>query len=96
MKTMTQNWINFATNGDPSPEWTPVGYSEDEIFTFWNISSANPQMTHSEEIKERLKLWDQILVNGSISNRNFQLLLYSIIWTVSVMMCSNLIEILAT
>ena len=73
MKTMTQNWINFASSGDPGPFWTPIGPDEKEKFVFWNISSVYPEMTYSKNIKKRMELWDHVLLNGSVSNKNFKI-----------------------
>ena len=72
---MTKNWISFATSGDPGLPWTPVGPEENQKFTFWNISSADPEMTYSEDIKERMELWDQISMNGCTSNTMFSIYL---------------------
>ena len=75
---MIKNWVNYATNGDPGMPWTPMGPEENQKFTFWNILSANPEMTYREDIKERMDLWDKIMtndyqirMNGCTSNRQF-------------------------
>ena len=84
MKTMTQNWINFARSGDPGLIWTPIGPDEKGKFMFWNISSAYPEMTYSIDIKKRMELWDQVSINGSVSKGNFKmywpLCLYLLNW----------------
>ena len=84
MKTMIQNWINFATCGDPSSLWTPIGPEENQKFMFWNISSANPEMTYSEDIKERMEIWDQVLMSDGVSNKKFKLymslVLFHLVW----------------
>ena len=50
-KTMTQNWINFATNGNPDKDWNSIGPNKADEFTYWNISSGTPTMTYSQKIK---------------------------------------------
>ena len=63
---MSKAWINFASYGDPSPPtdaslppWNPVlpGLVRD----YWNISGPVPLMDHSQEIQDRMSLWDQVL-----------------------------------
>ena len=68
MKTMTQNWINFATDGNPDNAWNPIEPNKADEFTYWNISSGKPTMTYSQDIKDRMEIWDQVLVNNSGSN----------------------------
>ena len=68
MKTMMDKWINFAKSGNPGLPWTPVGSDPNQKFTFWNISSADPEMTYSKDIKERMELWDEVMMSGCTSN----------------------------
>ena len=90
MKTMTQNWINFAKTGNPDPNWTPIGPEKEDQFNFWNISSPTPEMTFSPGIKERMEFWDHISMNNhSGSNQKFSvalpwLLLESVVWMFSL------------
>ena len=90
MKTMTQNWINFAKTGTPDPNWTPIGPEKEDQFKFWNISSKTPEMTFSPDIKERMEFWDQISMNNhSGSNTKLPvalpwLLLESVVWMFSL------------
>ena len=87
MKTIISNWINFATNGNPNMSWSPIGNDEKYRHIYWNISGSNPAMTKSQIIKKRMELWDQVLMNGSVSTKNvstnFLALTLSIVWIFS-------------
>ena len=61
---MTDAWVNFAKNGNPTPSgsqlsWLPV--DDPQMHQFWNISGVIPQMTRSQEIQDRMEFWDQLL-----------------------------------
>ena len=90
MKTMTQNWINFAKTGNPDPNWIPIGPEKEDQFNFWNISSPTPEMTFSPDVKRRMEFWDHISMNNhSGSNQKFPvalpwLLLESVVWMFSL------------
>ena len=69
MKTIISNWVDFATNGNPNMSWSLIGNDGEYQHIYWNISGSNPAMTKSQKIKKRMDLWDQVLMNGSISNK---------------------------
>ena len=61
---MTSAWTNFAKYGDPTPpdssfEWTPRPF--ENVHHYFNISGRDSAMATSEEIEERMTLWDQVL-----------------------------------
>ena len=75
MKTMVSNWVNFATEGNPSLSWTPIGPNGTHQHIYWNISTSKPNMVHSEDIKARMEFWDSVMMNGGQSNQSFSLYL---------------------
>ena len=90
MKTIISNWVDFATNGNPNTSWSPIR-NDREIgeyqHIYWNISGSNPAMTKSQNIKKRMDLWDQVLMNGSVLTKNvsanFLALILSFVWIFS-------------
>jgi len=61
---MTSAWANFATYGDPTPPGSKLSWSPsvpNSIDQYWNISGPVPVMATSQEIQERMKLWDQVV-----------------------------------
>ena len=75
MKTMVSTWVNFATKGNPSLSWTPIGPGGAHQHIYWNISTSTPNMVHSEDIKARMEFWDSVMMNGGQSNQSFSLYL---------------------
>ena len=65
---MSSAWANFAIFGDPTPpgtsnfSWTPVDPNS-EMQQYLNISSINPAMTTSQEIQNRMKVWDEVMID---------------------------------
>ena len=64
---MASAWTNFAIYGDPTPPgssssllWTPVDPAS-SLQQYWNISGTKPTMTTSQEIQNRMNLWDEIM-----------------------------------
>ena len=62
---MTSSWTNFAIYGDPTPpgsglSWTPL--SPDLLCNYWNISGPNPIMATSQEIMDRMSMWDHVMM----------------------------------
>ena len=67
---MSSAWTNFAIFGDPTPpgtssfSWTPVDPNS-ELHQYLNISGVNPTMTTSQEIQNRMKMWDEVMITRS-------------------------------
>ena len=78
MKTMVSTWVNFATDGNPSLSWTPIGPDGAHQHIYWNISTSKPKMSHSEEMKARMELWDNVMMNTGQSNQSFSLYLLAL------------------
>ena len=64
---MASAWTNFAIYGDPTPpgssnslSWTSVDPASN-LQQYWNISGNKPTMTTSQEIQNRMNLWDKIM-----------------------------------
>ena len=63
---MASAWTNFAIYGDPTPpgssslSWTPVD-SASGLQQYWNISGTKATMASSQEIQNRMNLWDEIM-----------------------------------
>ena len=62
-KLLMSAWTNFATYGDPTPPdsglyWLPQSFSSEHLF--WYISSLEPTMNTSQNIKERWTLWSEM------------------------------------
>ena len=61
---MISAWTNFAIYGDPTPpdsdlSWTPL--APDSEHQYWNIFGSSPVMATSQELQERMALWDKVL-----------------------------------
>ena len=67
---MSSAWTNFAIFGDPTPpgtssfSWTPVDPNS-ELQQYLNISGVNPTMTTSQEIQNRMKIWNEVMITRS-------------------------------
>ena len=64
MNVMVQAWSNFAKFGDPTPPnsnftWTPRS-SQDDKHHFFNISGSNPTMDTSQDVENRIAVWENI------------------------------------
>ena len=63
---MASAWTNFAIYGDPTPpgssdlSWTPVDPASG-LQQYWNISGTKATMASSQEIQNRMNLWDEIM-----------------------------------
>lgn len=55
---MMSAWTNFAEFGDPKNGWTKSILDSDQ--QYWNITGALPSMEGRQEVKNRMKFWDQL------------------------------------
>ena len=94
MKTVISNWVGFAANGTSNLSWTSIENDTKHRHVYWNISGQNPAMTYSQKINERMDLWDQVLMNDSISTKNVSIkfLVFSMILTI---ICPDIFRVIA-
>jgi len=57
---LTGAWASFATSGKPGLGWTPV-QSDHTIPTYLNISGPNPTMDSSQDLADRMMVWQTVV-----------------------------------
>ena len=56
---LTGAWAAFARSGDPGLGWAPL--SDQTIPTFLNISGPNPIMDSSQNLADRMMVWQTVV-----------------------------------